>query len=65
METLNTERFHKRDPQKRDQYRTPGSKGVAMIYQMHWAASETAGQDEQDVLVEKMDRLCKRQSNNR
>ena len=26
---LNTERFHKRDPQKRDQYRTPGSKGVA------------------------------------
>ena len=28
-ETLNTERFPKRDPQKRDQYRTPGSKGVA------------------------------------
>ena len=26
---LNTERFHKRDPKKRDHYRTPGSKGVA------------------------------------
>ena len=27
--TINTERFHKREQQKRDQYRTPGSKGVA------------------------------------
>ena len=25
---LNTERFHKRDPQKRGQYSTPGSKGL-------------------------------------
>ena len=35
------------------------AKVLHMIYPMHWAASETAGQDEQDVLVEKMDRLCK------
>ena len=33
-----------------------------MIYQMHWAASETAGQDGHDGLVVKMDRLCLRPS---
>ena len=39
------------------------AKVLHMIYQMHWAASETAGQDGHNVLVTNMDRLCLRPSN--